>query len=147
MKTLLAICGIVSLAGCTTTSRMDVEDLNYFRVDCSKKYDQLAFLEKQIPGRDERFVNSMRMTSPIGAVVSVVNGTYYEDHAMFNDRQQNIAKTLIYQIRSHCPDPVPTQTQCTHINENFPSGSSQGARCYQKSVARPVVDRWEVIDR
>lgn len=147
MKTLLFTVAVLTLTGCTTAAKMDVEDLNYFRVDCSKRNDQLAFLERQIPSRDDRFVNSMRMTSPVGVIVSAFNGTYHEDYAMLNDRQQNITRTLIYQIKSHCPEIVPNQSQCTHINETFPSGSSQGARCYQKSQPKPVVNRWELVDR
>ena len=147
MKVLILIVGAVFLTGCTTASRMDVEDLNYFRVDCSKRDEQLAFLERQIPSRNERYINGMRMTSPVGALVSVVDGTYYENRAMFNDRQQDIARTLIYQIKSHCPAPAPQPQGCTHINETFPSGSSQGARCFQRAQATPIVNRWEVIDQ
>ena len=144
MKLLLAICGIAVLSGCSTASRMDVEDLNYFRVDCSRRHEQLAFLERQMPSQSERYINGMRMTSPISVFISVVDGTYYESRAMYNDRQQDIARTLIYQIKSHCPELQAKPQGCTHISESFPSGSAQGALCYQRAQSTPVVSRWEV---
>lgn len=141
----LTVIGAIVLTGCTTTSKMNVEDLNHFRVDCSRKYEQLAFLESQMPSQRDRLVNGLRTTSPVGVVATMLDGTYHEEQAMFNDRQKNIARHLIYQIKSHCPD-LPQPQGCLHVNETFPSGSSQGAQCYQKSQARPVVNRWNVVD-
>jgi hypothetical protein len=123
---------------------MNVVDLNHYRVDCSRREEQLAFLHGNIPSPNERLVNGMRVTSPIGFVHTMSDGTYYEERAVFDRRQQAIARMIISEIESNCPL-RPRPQGCVHINESFPSGDAQGARCYQSRNPRPVVNRWEAI--
>lgn len=134
------------LAGCTTPSRMDVADLNHYRIDCDRREEQLAFLHSQIPTREERMNSTLRITSITGTIASMVDGTYQEERAVIDRKQESIARLTIYQIETYCPKPVAKPQGCTHINESFPAGTSQGARCYQKSNPKPVVNRWEMVD-
>jgi len=142
---LLFVFAAVLLAGCTTPSRMNVQDLNHYQIDCSRREEQLAFLQGFFPTPNERIVNGLRITSPLGIVDTTADGTYYEERAMYDRRQESIARVIIHQIHSYCPAPRPQPQGCVHINETFPAGSSQGARCYQKSNPKPVVNRWEVV--
>lgn len=130
--------------GCTTSSRMNVVDLDYYQIDCSRREEQLAFLKQQMPTKNERIINGLAMTSVVGTVSSIANGSYQEDRATFDRKQQAIARIKIYQIESQCPE-LPRQPQgCIHINEDLPAGSSQGARCYSGQNTTPIVNRWEV---
>ena len=145
MKLLFVLLAVL-LSGCTTPARMNVQDLNHYKIDCSRRDEQLAFLQSYFPTPNERIVNGMRMTSPTGAVYTMIDGTYYEERAMFDRRQEGIARVIIHQIHSYCPAPAPKPQGCVHINETFPAGSSQRARCYQTANPKPVVNRWEVVN-
>lgn len=134
------------LAGCATPSRMDVVDLNHFRIDCDRQEEQLAFLRSQIPTREDRMNSALRITSITGSVAAMVDGTYHEERAVVDRKQESIARLTIYQIQTYCPKPVAKPQGCVHVNESFPAGTSQGARCYQQSNPGPVVNRWEMID-
>lgn len=141
---LLLVTLAIALSGCTTASRMNVVDLNYYQIDCNKREEQLAFLRGQIPTRNERYMNAMQMTSPTGVVTSMINGTYTEDRATFDGKQASIARDKIRTILWNCPvAPKPPQG-CVTVTEQMPSGSSQGTQCYQKNKAAPV-NRWEAL--
>lgn len=143
MKYLLLLLAVLA-TGCTTPSRMNVVDLNHYQIDCSRREEQLAFLKSQMPTKNDRYINALRMTSVVGTASSMANGTYNEERATFDRRQEAIARLIIYQIESQCPE-LPRQPQgCIHINEDLPAGSSQGARCYSSEKTTPIVNRWEV---
>lgn len=146
MKLAAVILSLAVVSGCTTTSKMNIVDLNYFKIDCNNQEEQLAFLRKQAPSQQDRMANALRITSTTGTLMSLSDRTYDEERATFDGRQEAVAKLLVYQIQNHCPRPQAKTQGCVHINETFPSGSSQGARCYQAANPRPVVNRWEMID-
>lgn len=141
----LALLALVGITGCTTTSRMNVADLNYFQIDCNRREEQMAFLQRQMPDQGDRAVNAFRMTSVVGLAMSASDGTYYEERATFDGRQAAIARLIMYQIQAYCPPAVQQPQGCTHINEELPSGSAQGAVCYRNRKTTSVVKRWEVI--
>ena len=145
-KLLLAISALAVLSGCSTTTpaNMDVVDLNYYRIDCSRQEEQLAFLQRQIPTRQDRLNNGLRMTSVAGSVQSVVEGTYTENRATFDQRQQAIADNLIVSIRRHCPKPQPRPQSCLTITESMPSGASGGTQCRLPN-GKPALTRWEAF--
>ena len=144
MKYFFILIAFLCITGCTTSSRMNVVDLNYYQIDCERRDEQLAFLRGQMPTKNERIINGLQMTSVIGTVSSISNGTYQEDRAVFDRRQESIARLIIYQIEAYCPAPKPKPQGCIHINEDLPAGSSQGARCYSGGNTTPIVNRWEV---
>lgn len=143
---LLAVLSLVLVTGCTTTSKMNIVDLNHYKIDCARKEEQLAFLQRQFPSEQDRWTNAFRMTSVVGTAMSVNDGTYLEERATFDNRQQAVARYLIYQIRNNCRNDIQRAQGCTHINEEMPSGSAQGAVCYQNRQSTAVVKRWGVID-
>lgn len=144
MKLLFIFLLAMLVSACTTPSKMNVVDLNYYQIDCNQQEEQLAFLQRQMPTRNERYINALRMTSMTGSILSVSDGTYMEERATFDRRQEAIARLIIYQIHSQCPPPKPKPQGCVHINENLPAGSSSGARCYQSGSTTPAVNRWQV---
>lgn len=149
MRLVLAI-SLLALAGCstTTTSKMDVVDLNRFQIDCKYRDEQIAFLQGQIPTVNDRWRNALRITSPVASAVSIADGTYYEERAMFDRRQEHIAKNLIRTIHDWCPAPVARPQGCVTVTEQLPSGNGQGTKCYRGNNPKPVVNRWEaIVDR
>ena len=146
MKLLAALLLVIVTTGCTTPSRMDVHDLNHYKIDCDRQDEQLAFLVSQLPTTTDKHITAFRLTSPFGTIASMVDGTYYEERAVYDQRQLAIIRLTIYQIQTYCPKPVAKPQGCVHLNESFPAGTSQGARCYQNGRVTPVVNRWEVVD-
>lgn len=148
MKTkLLLTAGIIAvLSGCSTTvpARMDVVDLNEYQIDCNRREEQLAFLRRQIPTANERLVNGLRVTSLSGSVQSAVEGTYTENRATFDRKQEAIADQLITAIRRHCAPPKPTQANCLTLQESMRSGASSGTQC-RTPKGKPALTRWEAI--
>lgn len=145
MKLSLSVVGIAVLSGCTTTSNMAVDDLNYFQIDCNRREEQLAFLRRQMPTQDDRLVNGLRMTSPVGLVATMVDGTYKEERATFDRKQEAIARVIIHQIESYCPRPKPRPQGCVTVTEQMPSGNSQGTRCYYSNNPNARTNRWEAL--
>lgn len=150
MKTKIATYAFIVLAisGCSTTtkSRMDTVDLNYFKIDCSRKDEQLAFVKAQIPSTFERQMNGLAMTSIFGWANSAYNGTFDEDRAMLNGQQAGIARSIIQQLNTHCPDitTVKKTQGCVAVNENTSAGASSGSRCQPAGNSKPIT-RWEAM--
>lgn len=157
MKTklfLAAVCA-ATLAGCTTPrARMDIADLNHYKIDCSRGEEQRAWLLGMMPTVTEQRANQIAMTSMLGWINATANGTIKEDRALFNGEQAATARTLIHQIDMFCPtsrdnpaNKPKTKQGCVNVNETFTSGSSQGAVCTQKSKTNPATQqtRWEAI--
>lgn len=122
-------------------------DLNHYRIDCNRKEEQLAFLQRQFPSEGDRWANAFMVTSVVGTAASIYNGSYEEERATYDRRQQAVARYLIYQIRNNCRNDIQRPQGCVHVNEQLPGGSSQGAVCYQNRQTTPVVKRWGVIDQ
>lgn len=124
---------------------MDVVDLSTYRVDCSRKQEQIAFIKSQMPGPREQRMNMLAMTSVVGWANSAANGTFTEDRAMFDNKQVAIAKVILHQLNQYCwESDMPKKPQgCTHVDESMTSGASNGTRCYEKNNKTPKSTRWE----
>lgn len=143
---LIAVLAVTVLAtGCTTTHRMPSQDLRYFKPDCSRKEEQLRWLNSQMPSRGEQQIDSMVVTSVYGTVTSVLNGTYDERRAVYNRQNQAMIRSYIKELETWCPAPVARPQGCTIVQENFDVGSSNGSVCYAKGQTKPVVNKWEAL--
>ncbi len=141
MKPLL-ISSLLLLTACSTPAKMDIVDLNYYQIDCNRREEQLAFLQRQMTTSNERLVNGLRMTSPLAVAGSILSGTYEQERATYDRRNDAAARLLIHQINSYCPQNVPAKPQgCTTVLEQMPSGNSQGTRCN----IRNRTNRWEAL--
>lgn len=155
-KLILVCIAIAALSGCATTSQSnyDVVDLNYYKVDCNKRDQELAFLKRQFATPFQKLMNGLRMTGMIGTALTVADGTYTEQMAMFNGEQEAIARALIRDIEWHCPTPEvkivnPESQGCIKINESMGNGMSIGTICKQNSNGnkngKPIPNRWEAM--
>lgn len=101
MKLLIAL--TLVLAGCTTTSRMDFQSINYFNVNCAKKYEQLEFLQSQWPSDRDIFVSGSMISNTAGFFATVADGTYQERRYLDEGRYTAVLRMLIDQVKQ-CPD-------------------------------------------
>ena len=145
MKTILAICALGSLVGCTTPVTMPINDLNNYQVNCADRYNQLAFLRSQIPSQNDRVVTGLHMTNVFGVMNSVFEGTFEDQRAVYDRKQSAYALYWIRMIEQSCPAPVVKPQSCTTIREQFPAGNSQGTLCYTQHDPKPIVNRWEPL--
>ena len=105
MKLLIVIGSLVLLTtGCTTTARMDFQGLNQFRIDCSKKQEQLDFLRSQWPSETEQLINGMMITSSVGYIASNADGTYRDRVYMDRGAYTSVLRKLIYDVKRTCPN-------------------------------------------
>ena len=92
----------VVLAGCTTTARMNRHEIDAITIDCTKKQQQLDFLRSQWPSNNERIINGLMISSTVGFINSVADGTY-QDRRDWNDGGlTNSLRIKIDQIKSVC---------------------------------------------
>jgi hypothetical protein len=91
-------------AGCTTTARMNYADVDHFTIDCSKKREQLEFLNTQWPSDKDRLINAFTISSTGGYILSNADGTYKERRKLNDGYYTNSLRILIYQIESTCPN-------------------------------------------
>jgi hypothetical protein len=98
---------LLLLAGCTTTARMNRHDIGAIQIDCTKKQQQLNFLRSQWPSGTEQMINGLMISSSLGFVSTVADGTY-QDRRDWNDGGLTSALRLkIYQIESLCANYPP----------------------------------------
>lgn len=142
---LLVVLAAVALVGCSTTKRMSANDLAAFKPDCSRKEEQLRWLNAQMPSRNEAQISALTMSSVFGTVATVANGTYDEHRAVYDRRSQAMIRSYIKELETWCPAPKLKPQGCTQIREDFEVGSSQGSVCYTKGQAKPVVNKWEAL--
>jgi hypothetical protein len=105
MKLLIAIGSLVLLTtGCTTTARMDFAGLNQFRIDCSKKQEQLDFLRSQWPSESEQLISNLMVTSTTGYILSNADGTYQDRMYLQKGAYTSVLRKLIYDVKRTCPN-------------------------------------------
>lgn len=111
-KHLLAACACtvaLILTGCassqpgTTVALMPLEDLDDFRMDCSKKDQQIEFLRRQIADPAWRRTNSQIVNSTGGVIYSLADGTYQERKNQAQGWNQAVARRKIYMLETWCP--------------------------------------------
>ncbi|CAB4133481.1 hypothetical protein UFOVP257_214 [uncultured Caudovirales phage] len=95
---------LLLLAGCTTTARMSRQDLVNFRIDCSKKQEQIDFLMSQWPSDNDRILNGLMLTSSSGFIATVADGTYQERKDLNDGRYTTQLRLMIRDIQTSCPN-------------------------------------------
>lgn len=135
----------VAVTGCSTTQHMPMSDLNYFKPDCSRKQEQLAWLKSQLPTDNEYFMSRMTTASLEGILISKANGSYEQRREVADRRVQNVIYAHIDYIQRYCPDPKVAQAGCVTVREDMRSGSAIGKRCTDGRNPNPYVNRWDPL--
>ncbi len=92
---------VLTLVGCTTTARMTRHEISNMHISCSKKQEQLTFLKSQLITGDEYLINGLMVTSSIGYINSIADGTY-EQRRDFMDGYNGGIRLKIDQVKSVC---------------------------------------------
>lgn len=92
---------LLGISGCTTTARMTREELSNMKIDCTQKQQQLDFLRSQSVTGDEYLINGLMISSTIGYINSVADGTY-QQRRDFLDGYNGGIRLKIDQIKSVC---------------------------------------------
>lgn len=127
------------------TRRMDLADLNHFIPDCSRKSEQMAFLESQLPSRWEQQKDTLAMTSVGGTIWTMFDGTYDQRRNIHDRRTQAVVRSYMIDL-DRCPTEI-KPAGCVTVRDSTNAGASQGRRCYDGSNQNPVVDHWEPMVR
>ena len=93
---------LVMLGACTTQAGMSRHDIDNMKANCANQQEQIAFLQRQYPDKNEELTNGMILTSSLGLVSSVADGTYTERREMFDGAYSNAVRLKIQQIREQC---------------------------------------------
>ena len=98
-------CVLVALlsSGCAVTQRMNINDLNRMTVDCANKDAQIRFLESQMTTPNDRFAAALGMNA-VSEAWAQMNGQKTQARSMLDREYDAIAKKLIWDLRTHCPD-------------------------------------------
>lgn len=104
MPGIFAAFAILFVSGCATgpTHRsMDVADLNYFKIDCSKKKEQIEFLQSQLSNGDDMLVARFKnLVTPWRAVTDPEGRA--EEYSIGSGHSNWLIRQTIWKIRYHC---------------------------------------------
>jgi outer membrane murein-binding lipoprotein Lpp len=90
------------LAGCASSQRMDIADLNYYQIDCSKYEEQRDFLKSQMTTSTDRLASLFNTASLVGQIASRMDGTYSQHEATRDRRYDAVAKVLLSRLNRTC---------------------------------------------
>jgi hypothetical protein len=100
-KICIMLCCLTQLA-CTTPTRMSADDLSNYKIDCNNRHRQHEFLESQRYTDNERLVLAGQMTSALGIIANVWNGTAADSSAGINGEHEAMIKAQQRQLRQRC---------------------------------------------
>ena len=102
MKKILFMALCVSQAACTTPTRMSADDLSKYQIDCNRRYEQHQFLESQRYNDNQRLILAGQMTSALGIIANIWNGTAADSSAGMNGEHEAMIKAQQRQLRQRC---------------------------------------------
>ena len=99
-----AIIVILLMTGCsastTPTYSMPVRDLNHYQVDCSKKEEQIRFIQSMRPSNQQRNTSAVLSTIPFAWLADAGNRGGHEDVA--SGRKDWMLNQILMEL-SRCP--------------------------------------------
>lgn len=111
MKRFAAFTVVAALTGCAANpmlgQRMSYDDLNTFQIDCSKKYEQIAFLQSQMPTQNQRIAGLFTMGTFTTELPAHFRGEKSENARLVGDDYGAIIRAQISTLERHCPDARP----------------------------------------
>lgn len=90
------------LAGCATSHQDDRASLLAEPVNCETAEADIAALEAAMPSSGERAKSVIQTVTPVGAVVSVVSGSYQDRAAVLTGRTKGELTARIEEIEAVC---------------------------------------------
>ena len=99
---IFAVYLVVVLSGCVTTPRMSLEYLNGFQIDCAMRAEQLSFLQSQLVSNDERVLQYLQISGPLGGITSALSGTYRQKKAMQDGTYNGFVRQVMRDVENAC---------------------------------------------
>jgi hypothetical protein len=87
---------------CTTPMRASVDNLDNFVINCDRRQEQWDYLEKQKYNTNQRLVCAAQMTSALGIISNVWNGTADDTSSCINGEHEAMIKQKQRQLRQQC---------------------------------------------
>jgi len=89
-------------AACTTPSRMNVNEISAYKIDCDKREEQFQFLESQKYSANERFNSGLQYTSVGGLLSNLFHGTLEDTRDALNSRHEGYINLKQDQLKQYC---------------------------------------------
>lgn len=102
MKWVAIIVFCLLQTACATPTRMSADDLANFQYDCNKREEQYRFLESQKYSDNERLMVALQMTSILGIVSNMYNGTAEDSSAAMRGEHEAMIKHKQRILREQC---------------------------------------------
>jgi len=90
------------VAGCATTVQEERESLLAEPINCEVAEEDIAALEAVKPSRRERARSAMQTATPLGALTSVVQGSYRDRASVLLGRTDEELDARIAEIEQNC---------------------------------------------
>mgnify|MGYP006893436173 CR=1 FL=1 len=99
---LVIVSGCQSVQDVTKTeARLTTKQLDYYKIDC-KEHTQLSMLESQRVSHEDYTKNALIIRSPLGWVMSLVDGTLDERYSIDRGARSAVQRQVEYQQKSWC---------------------------------------------
>ena len=120
----LVLLSSLVLVGCASSQRMDIADLDYYQIDCSKYEEQQAFLRSQMTSPVDK-LNSVFNTSSIwGQLGTRMEGTYGQHEATNSRRYDAVARVKLRTLNERCVPGYQTPGVCDLARPGSPACQS-----------------------
>jgi hypothetical protein len=98
----IALLPILILAGCASSQRMSIDDLNYYQIDCNKREEQQVFLRSQLSSPNDRLSSVFNTSSVLGQINTRLDGTYSQHEAIQRREYDAIARVKLMDLNTQC---------------------------------------------
>ena len=90
------------LAGCASSQRMSIDDLNYYQIDCNKRAEQQEFLRSQLTSPQDRLSSVFNISSIMGQITTRIDGTHSQHEATLRREYDAIARVKLMDLNTQC---------------------------------------------
>jgi hypothetical protein len=90
------------LAGCASSQRMSIGDLDYYQIDCNKRTEQQAFVRSQLTTPNDRLSSLFNTIGIVGQITTRIDGTYSQHEATLRREYDAIARVKLMDLNTHC---------------------------------------------
>lgn len=98
----IALLPMLILAGCASSQRMSIDDLNYYQIDCTKRAEQQAFLSSQLTSPDDRLSSLFNTAGIIGQITTRIDGTHSQHEATLRREYDAIVRVKLMDLNTQC---------------------------------------------
>jgi hypothetical protein len=98
----IALLPLLILAGCASSQRMSIDDLNYYQIDCNMRAEQQAFLRSQLTSSSDRLSSLFNTAGIVGQIATRIDGTHTQHEAMLSREYDAIVRVRLMDLNTYC---------------------------------------------